>query len=176
MTNAMFLNRPRAYWVKLIFAMIVTLSLSWALGSWFERHYRLATDVQKVPCMDARVLLIDISDTTPEVGALMAFRASVATEPLVKRGTLMAKRIAAAPGDTVRITRQEVILVNGKFAGVGLPHLKGVDWEKQAQFFGSRMLKDNQWWVLGEHPKSFDSRYWGSIGREQMVGRAYVLF
>lgn len=156
--------------------MILTVSLSLVLGSWFERHYRLAIDVQKVPCMDARVLLIDIDDTTPEVGALMAFRASVATEPLVKRGTLMAKRIVAAPGDTVRITRQEVILVNGKFAGVGLPHLKGVDWEKQAQFFGSRMLKDNQWWVLGEHPKSFDSRYWGSIGREQMVGRAYVLF
>lgn len=176
MTNAMFLKRPRAYWVKLCVAMILTVSLSLGLGSWFERHYRLAIDVQKVPCMDARVLLIDIDDTTPEVGALMAFRASVATEPLVKRGTLMAKRIVAAPGDTVRITRQEVILVNGKFAGVGLPHLKGVDWEKQAQFFGSRMLKDNQWWVLGEHPKSFDSRYWGSIGREQMVGRAYVLF
>lgn len=176
MTNAKLFKRPRAYWVKLCVATILTVSLSLGFGSWFERHYRLAIDVQKVPCIDARVLLIDIDDTTAEVGALMAFRASVATEPLVKRGTLMAKRIVAAPGDTVRITRQEVILVNGKFAGVGLPHLKGVDWEKQSQFFGSRTLTANEWWVLGDHPKSFDSRYWGSIGREQMVGRAYVLF
>ena len=36
-------------------------------------------------------------------------------------------------------------------------------------------LGSNQFWVMGDHRLSFDSRYWGPVYPQQIIGKAYVL-
>ena len=72
------------------------------------------------------------------------------------------KRVVAVEGDEVRVTDYGVE-VNGKTVpnskpfdlasnGRALPHLRGI-------FF----LRSGETWVAGEHPNSFDSRYFGPV-------------
>ena len=37
-------------------------------------------------------------------------------------------------------------------------------------------LGKDQYFMLGQSPRSFDSRYWGTISETQILGRAYPLF
>jgi conjugal transfer pilin signal peptidase TrbI len=32
------------------------------------------------------------------------------------------------------------------------------------------------YWMTGKTPKSFDSRYWGYVYDDQVIGRAYAMF
>ena len=88
----------------------------------------------------------------------------------------MAKYLAAGPGDTVEVTEDFRILVNDHLFARGLPHLTGLDPKALKAFIGRRVLMADQYWMLGTLPMSFDSRYWGPIHGDQIVGRAYVLF
>ncbi|NDG89011.1 MAG: S26 family signal peptidase, partial [Gammaproteobacteria bacterium] len=36
-------------------------------------------------------------------------------------------------------------------------------------------LQPLTYWAMGDQPKSFDSRYWGVVYQQQVVGKAYVL-
>lgn len=39
------------------------------------------------------------------------------------------------------------------------------------------VLGDNEYWVMGDNsPSSSDSRYWGPIGREDLIGKAWFIF
>jgi conjugal transfer pilin signal peptidase TrbI len=68
------------------------------------------------------------------------------------------KQIAGVPGDTVRAA-PEGSYVNGKlWPKSAIP--AGV----QEHFpFGTYVLQPGQLWVLGDHPLSFDSRYFGMV-------------
>ncbi|GGP74101.1 hypothetical protein GCM10009347_42850 [Shewanella algicola] len=36
-------------------------------------------------------------------------------------------------------------------------------------------LKEDQYFVIGETPLSYDSRFWGTIKRSDMIGDAYAM-
>ena len=83
-------------------------------------------------------------------------------EPLIRGAfvvlKLPLKQIAALPGDTVRVT-PEGSYVNGKL----WPH-SGIPASAPNHFpFGTYLLHPNQLWVLGDNPRSYDSRYFGMI-------------
>jgi conjugal transfer pilin signal peptidase TrbI len=68
------------------------------------------------------------------------------------------KQIAGVPGDTVR-TAPEGSYVNGQlWPKSGIP--AGV---REHFPFGTYVLRPGQLWVLGDHPLSFDSRYFGMV-------------
>lgn len=157
-------------WVVIVFALAV------AIARYFSAHYRIAIDTQLVPCLDARVLLIDLDDRKPVIGAIFAFTAPESASPVYPRGTLMAKRVMAGPGDTVSVTAGGKILVNGTEIARGMPHLSLLSLQERDRFYGQRLLKDGEWWMVGESATSFDSRYWGPLKEEQVVGRAHVIY
>jgi signal peptidase I/conjugal transfer pilin signal peptidase TrbI len=68
------------------------------------------------------------------------------------------KKIAALPGDTVRVTPAGSY-VNGKL----WPHSAIPTGAPNHFPFGTYQLHPNQIWVLGDHPLSYDSRYFGMI-------------
>lgn len=160
----------------IIFIAAVFFLSSAAASFYFSQHYRIAVDTQLVPCIDARMLLIEIDNKTPKVGELFAFSAPESAEPVYQRGTLMAKWIVAGPGDIVRITSGEKILVNGHQVAHGMPHLSMLSPKERERFYGMRRLGADEWWMMGEAQTSFDSRYWGPIKTHQFIGRAHVIY
>ena len=163
----------KARWAIKVCVLTGCLMVSGAL---FASRFVIGVNPQSgLGCIDANLLLIDKADTTPKKGQIFAYRAMQA-EPVYSNGTLMAKFLAAVPGDTVEVTRDYRILVNGQEFTRGLPLLIDVPVDELDRFIGRRTLQADEYWMLGDKPRSFDSRYWGPIHASQIVGRGYVIF
>ena len=159
------------------FLMTVLLG-ALAVGAevWFYHHYRIAWDRQIIKCMDYRFLLVDLKDRALERDGLYAFKAGKQSVPIFTEGTLVGKYLKGLPGDEVEVRSEEVILINGKEVGRGMPHLAGMTDDQRRKYFGKRCLGEDEYWMMGTKPLSFDSRYWGPIRSEQIVARAYAIF
>jgi type IV secretory pathway protease TraF len=86
------------------------------------------------------------------------------------------KRVAALPGDTVRVTA-EGSYVNGKFwPGSAIPADVLVTHRLEHYPFGVYVLKSGQLWVLSNNPRGWDSRYFGPIDQQLVSSTARPLF
>jgi signal peptidase I len=83
------------------------------------------------------------------------------------------KRIVGLPGETVRITRGEVSIESASGEVVALDESYVVNEGNGGSL--EKTLKEGEYFVLGDNrPESSDSRVWGVLPRENIVGRAFV--
>lgn len=162
---------------RLRWAGTVTACAAIALTSfaWFYSNFSIAWDRQKIRCLDVRFLLVDKHDKKPVRDGIFVYVSRQAA-PIIKNGTVVGKYLRGMPGDVVEIRPDESILINNVEVAKGMPHLYGINAQDRNKFFGRRVLGENEYWVMGTERMSFDSRYWGPIHREQILGRAYALF
>ncbi len=82
------------------------------------------------------------------------------------------KRIIGLPGETVRVERGEVAITktDGSSLGFDEPYVVAED----ATYTLTTTLGPDQYFVMGDNrPKSSDSRVWGPLPKEDIIGRAY---
>jgi signal peptidase I len=110
------------------------------------------------------------------------------------------KRVIAIPGDHIRIADKQVF-VNGKLArepyvvhsqagvvpfrddfpngDIGPEHLGGA-WPRELQRLtedGQLIVPENCYFAMGDNrDESYDSRYWGFVPRENIVGRPLLIY
>lgn len=83
------------------------------------------------------------------------------------------KRIIGLPGETVSIVKGKVSVTTTGGETVTLPEDYVVT--EDATYTVERALGADQFFVMGDNrPKSSDSRVWGALPRENIMGRAYV--
>lgn len=83
------------------------------------------------------------------------------------------KRIIGLPGERVSIDRGMVSVtqVNGETITLSEPYVVAED----ATYSINNTLGEDQFFVMGDNrPKSSDSRIWGALPREDIIGRAFV--
>ena len=101
----------------------------------------------------------------PRAGDVVVFRRPSAG------GTFFVKRIIAAPGDLLEI-RDPGVFVDGR--AVYEPYALRDSGHGHPL---SRRLQAGEYFVMGDNrPNSVDSRSWGPLRREQIVGRARLIF
>ena len=83
------------------------------------------------------------------------------------------KRIIGLPGETVDVKGNDVFITNKehpngfKLDQSFLVNNGGID--------GHMELKDNEYYVMGDNrPASSDSRYWGAVPKNLLVGRVFL--
>jgi len=144
----------------------------------FHSRYRIAFDPQNNKCLPKySFYLVDLKDRHLEKGNLYAFGAKN-MRPFYADGTRMVKILKGGQGDHIRIEEDDSLVriqVNGNTEGVGLLHAQQLG-RVIADFLGERTLGENELWLMGESPSSFDSRYWGVASTDQIIGRAYAIF
>ena len=141
----------------------------------FSGRWHIGIDLQKVKCIpEYTVWLIDTADASRKIGETYEIRAR-GLAPAFADGTRLIKRLVAEPGDVVEIGADEKIMVNGIEVGSGLPLASSLK-RPARSFYGHAVLAAGRWWVMGTGETSFDSRYWGAIDDDQIMGRAYGLF
>lgn len=120
-----------------------------------------------------RIWLIDKGDREPVRGDIFAFK-SKGLQPLFSDGTMVVKVLKGMPGDEVQINLNGV-RVNGVFVGHGLAVASqhGID---PSRYVRTTTVGEGRYWMFGETLDSFDSRYWGSIGSDQIMGKAYPIW
>ena len=80
--------------------------------------------------------------------------------------TLLVKRVAALPGE--KICRAEnVVILPDRTVPVMKHDNKG---NVLSSWAGCHTLSPNEVFILGDHPSSFDSRYFGAVQIEDLVG------
>lgn len=155
-------------------ACVVLVAL-WMAGAAFAGRYRIGIDPQQEKCLPGyTVFLVDLKDRALERGAVYAFRAR-GLSPFYADGTRMVKVLAGVPGDEVAIDASRRITVNGREVGKGLALAAKLQ-QPESRFYGSGHLDAGHYWFMGKSALSFDSRYWGTVRDEQVIGRAYPLF
>jgi type IV secretory pathway protease TraF len=103
------------------------------------------------------------------------------THDPLQRGTYVIlkmplKRVAALPGDTVRVTAQGTY-VNGKlWPGSAIPADVLETHRLEHYPFGVYVLRSGQLWVLSNNPLGWDSRYFGPIDQQLVSATAQPLF
>jgi hypothetical protein len=81
------------------------------------------------------------------------------------------KHVVAVAGDTVRVT-PEGSYINGKL----WPYSAPIAGRYQPYRFGTYKLATGQYWVLGQNPMSWDSRYLGPLPADMINSRVEPLW
>ena len=100
------------------------------------------------------------------------FRLNV-RNPYWEYGTLFAKRFVGCPGDVLSVRGKDFRLNGKKTASA-----TGKDSEDRevGVFRFDGVIPEGMYFVLGDGPRSYDSRYWGFVKKSWVVGRGFPLF
>ncbi len=153
-------------------AVIVTVIL--VIGfQYIAGRYRIGIDWQVERCLpDTRVVLIDLHSSLPVRNGLIAFRGR-GLAPFFEEGTPMVKILVGLPGDRIEVT-QASTTVNGVEVATGL-HLATRLGQKPEAFARVISVPTGHYFAVGISETSFDSRYFGLIKQEQILGKAWRL-
>jgi conjugal transfer pilin signal peptidase TrbI len=157
--------------LKALPVLAVVLGLSAYLGN----RFHLGIDDQKELCLlgNHRWYLIDRHDQDVWRGDLVAFRADPRMAPWFPAGRIIVKVATGMPGDRVQVDGSQT-LINGKPVSEGLA-LSPKLGKPPSDFIREATVPGSALWATGTHPLSFDSRYWGFVYDNQIIGRAYAL-
>ncbi|MBI5560487.1 MAG: signal peptidase I [Deltaproteobacteria bacterium] len=86
------------------------------------------------------------------------------------------KRVVGLPGDKVEV-RSKAIYINGDKWEDPYGIYKGTLGEEGADDFGPYTVTEGHVFVMGDNrDRSFDSRFWGPVGFEDIKGRAFIIY
>lgn len=146
-----------------------------------QQFYISGPSMEPTMFQDNRVLVdkLTFRFREPRLGDVVVFDRVTMNGDEVQHDDLI-KRVIGAPGDTVEIKNCEVI-VNGD--AIDESYLDPVVLERSDQNERCRqpemsqvMVGQDEFFVMGDNrPESFDSRSFGTISRDIIVGRAFVI-
>lgn len=166
-------------WVKwFMVTNIVSLGFI-VLGLWLLGAH-IGLDVQRLigqpACMPTTVYLWRNGMAgPPKVGEYVVARMPDRGYAIGARpGDRIVKKIMAVAGDQVKVSGTE-LFINGKHVD-RLWLAKSIPGKAPGDFDVDITLREGQLFLMGTTQESFDSRYWGAIEREQIIGSAIPLF
>jgi conjugal transfer pilin signal peptidase TrbI len=104
-------------------------------------------------------------------GDILSFH--IGRNGVFREGTVLAKLVAGTAGDVVEI-RDGVLRINGRVLGDVRRGARRLN--KPMTFWDTRyVIKKNEFFMLGTEYRSFDSRYWGVIRRDQIIAKLHLV-
>lgn len=165
--NWKLLIRTIGLWVRShAFGLFIAVSLTTIFISRFQFAVNLSESLA------GSVFLIDKKEKSVEVGKLIAFSSENAAP--IPDGITLIKRVAGVAGDRVTV-KNRFVLINDKPIAFAKPTSRTGE---PLQPVNSCAIPEGFFFVVGDHPDSFDSRYArpGLIHSSTVRGRAYCLW
>lgn len=155
----------------------------------FSQRFEILIDPQVMKCLpDYTVYLVDRHNRTPIRGKPFAFKAAgidvhlqvddKRLDPIrryYRNGAKLLKIMDGLPGDSLTIT-ENTIKVNGAATGVAGLLLSRTLQKPPSMYERHEVIPPDHYFFAGRTFDSFDSRYWGNVNGDQIIGRAYPLF
>ncbi|MFA5110213.1 MAG: signal peptidase I [Desulfobaccales bacterium] len=188
------LVRVKRPWPVFIGQCLALLAVAYTLGWWFSNLYEFGI-AQGKPCMLGRVYFIErrVEGRMPpdfHRGDLIVFRTDKRTAPYYQPGTRFVKVVRGLPGDRVHIDSAGKVEITGedyRFEnalesqvvdllvkesagnGTGYPL-------KTGDFAVDYTIPAGGYFAMGTLPDSYDSRYWGLVMIDQVVGKGLAVW
>ena len=161
-------ERQENFFVELIKYFVVAVIIVIPVRLWVAQPFVVSGESMEPTFDTGQYLIVDeltynISD--PQRGDVVIFRYPLNTSEF------FIKRIIGLPGETLSIDSLGVYIVgaNGSKTKISEPYLVNIG-NGKAQTI---TLKAGEYFVMGDNrPDSSDSRFWGSVPRSDIVGRA----
>jgi len=173
------LLRQAREWVSVILVAVVIAVVVRAFV--LQQFYISGPSMEPTMFQDNRVLVdkLTFRFREPRLGDVVVFDRITMNGDEIQHDDLI-KRVIGAPGDTVEI-RDCVVFVNGK--SIVEQYLDQTVLERpdptercRQPEMSSVTVAEHQFFVMGDNrPESFDSRSFGTISRDIIVGRAFVI-
>lgn len=141
----------------------------------FTARFTVSLPAQEYSCLKARVFLVDRKNVELRREHLIAFRLPVDT-PYFMKNSRWIKKLVGMPGDTVSVTSSGVKIEDKFYPNNINQLLYALKIESGDEYFQTFTLKQDQYFVIGETPLSYDSRIWGTISADDFIGTAYAIF
>ncbi|MBB1439065.1 signal peptidase I [Shewanella sp. SG41-4] len=136
-------------------------------------RFTIAVPSQEYSCLFASYFLVDKQDINIKRNRLIAFSLPTNT-PYFSKGTRWIKKLVGMPGDHI-VVSVDAVSVNGIVYKNNMRQLLMKIDVDEADVVKDFYLNDGQYFVIGETPLSYDSRFWGPIQRDDMIGDAYAM-
>ena len=164
-------RRAGIEWVTII--GIALLVSAFARVFVFQTYYIPSASMEPTLLIGDRIIVDKLSVTfgTVNTGDIIVFKApaAVATQCGDSVSDLV-KRVVGVPGDKVS-SKGDTILINGVALKENWPHNEPLG----ARFIEKQVVPANSYFVIGDnHPDSCDSRYWGYVPRQNIIGKVFV--
>lgn len=159
---------------RLFFIALFLTALLLADSFWFKPLITVGVDPQKERCLPDlhAALMIHRPPHTVHDGDLLFWKPQGALAGF--REHFILKEVAGVPGDRLTIASGKV-MINGKQVVEGFPLARY--YHKPADSFErSEVIPPGKVFVIGTHPLSNDSRYWGYLDANKVSGFAYRIF
>ncbi len=168
------LIKKREPWSRFALKALAALVIIGGTLGYAHARYTIGMDSQKIRCLDPyRVFVIDRWNLEPENGILMAFRSNE-LKPFYPDGTVVVKQIRGMPGDTIKVTT-DATYINGGQISHGTAKLAEKLPRPAESYEREFTLADGEYFFMGWHEQSYDSRYWGVVRGNQLLGVAKPL-
>lgn len=158
---------------------LVVFSLTALVFMAFSSRFSISINRAASNCLNVSVVLVDEWETKAREGNLMAFEMP-ADHPLSDGQTLWLKQAVAGPGSTVTVHPDKVIVnsVDGSTTTYKRSMQPVIEYFKLdvTTLVASYTMQENEWFMLGETPSSYDSRFWGPVKSNAFRGQGFGLF
>lgn len=157
-----------------MFVALFAFALLLADCFWFKPLITLGFDPQKERCLPDLHLALMIHRAPGAVhdGELLFWKPQGALAGFHEQFIL--KEVAGVPGDHLTIAGGKV-MINGKTVVVGFPLARYYK-RPSSDFSRDEVIPAGKFFMIGTHPLSNDSRYWGYLDAGQISGFAYRVF
>lgn len=166
-------SRRRAF-IEWGVILIVAVSVSMLVRSYVVQQFSIPSGSME-PTLNVgdRILVSKLSVEwgTIHIGDIVVFRhppkaLTTCAQPVEP---IFIKRVIGLPGD-VLTSKGNTIYVNGKALKQTWSHLNPL-----GPAIGHVVVPANNYFMMGDnHPESCDSRYWGTVPRSDIIGKAFV--
>lgn len=169
-----FFESRRRFLIRASVMLLVVGSMSVYAGTRFSLGYETQDEFQ---CLPWTLFLIDKHDTNIEKGHYFAYSAK-GMEPLVANGTIALKKAAAGPGDLVRVELDRTWVEDQPQPNSELMFPDAIKplYESMESLTRELVVPEGEFFAMGTLLGSYDSRYWGTVKSDQVIGRVYPLY
>lgn len=157
-------NKKGAFWKELLKYAVMAIVIVIPIRTWIAQPFIVNGSSMDTTFKDGEYLIVDEISyrfKAPERGDVLIFK--YPNDP----SKYFIKRLIGLPGETVTVTNDSVT-VNG--VTINEPYL-------HSQTYGNNTwrLSDDQYFVMGDNRiVSSDSRVWGPLPKEDLIGRPIV--
>ncbi|MEW6657365.1 MAG: S26 family signal peptidase [Thermodesulfobacteriota bacterium] len=169
------MNKRNQFWLLFAAKGLLVVTLIIAAEMWIASRYHIGL-VANIPCLPARMYLYRFTSSEQfGRGDQMVFKTDSRHFPRFQVGTRFLKTVQCLPGEEVDIDSACHVRCTGPDGPVydskledGVLQILGRSCTELASRY--RIPPDN-YFVVGTFPHSYDSRYWGLVKPEQVVGK-----